>query len=378
VYVKKVFWDMKVALVHDYLVQYGGAERVLEIFTELFPQAPIFTLVYDPSQLYGAFLGKNIHTSFIQKIPFAKTKHRMFPHLMPMGVEDFDLSDYDLVLSSANSFSKGVITGPQTLHISYCHTPMRYAWDDCHRYLREFKYSGLVKKFIPFAVNYLRMWDKVSSDRPDFYIANSKCVSDRITKYYKKSSQVIYPPVNVESFKVRNEKEVEDYFLMLGRFLPYKHYDIVVKAFTQLPYKLKIVGSGPEDKYLRSLAKDSDNIEFLGRLSDNEAREVFEKSKAFVFPSEDDFGIVPVEAMSAGRPVIAFAGGGALESVVAGQTGVFFAEQTPDSVKEAINHFQTLKFDSQKIRKHAEKFSKERFKKELNDFIQAKLKARVN
>lgn len=366
---------MRVALVHDYLVQYGGAERVLEVFAEMYPDAPIYTLIHDPKNLYGAFSGKSIHTSFLQNLPFARKHHRFFPQLMPMAVEEFDLKKFDLVISSTNSYAKGVITGPQTLHISYCHTPMRYAWDDCHRYLNEFRYSSTVKKIIPFALNYLRMWDKVSSDQVDHYIANSGTVRRRINKYYNMPADVIYPPVNVEPFFDERYQglEVKDYYFMLGRFLPYKHYDIVIEAFAKNGKELKILGSGPEEKYLKELAAGKPNIEFLGRLDDDEARRYFSQAKAFVFPSEDDFGIVPVEAMAAGRPVIAYGAGGALETVVEGKTGTFFDEQTPESVDEALARFEKMEFDTNEIRNHARSFDKERFKKELQQFIDAKL-----
>jgi glycosyltransferase involved in cell wall biosynthesis len=366
---------MRVALVHDYLVQYGGAERVLEVLTEMYPEAPIYTLIYDPNNLYGAFSGKRIHTSFLQNMPFARKHHRFFPHLMPMAVEDFDFSKFDLVISSTNSYAKGVITGPETLHISYCHTPMRYAWDDCHRYLNEFRYSSLVKKMIPFALNYLRMWDKVSSDRVDVYIANSKTVQRRIQKYYNAPAKVMYPPVNVESFFAPQYKQLpqEDYYFMLGRFLPYKHYDIVIEAFLSNGKQLKILGSGPEERYLKDLAGSSPNIEFLGRLNDEQSRQYFSKAKAFIFPSEDDFGIVPVEAMAAGRPVIAYGAGGALETVIEGKTGIFFEEQNSTSVENAVNRFETMKFDSTFIREHAKSFDKARFASELQAFIDAQI-----
>lgn len=359
---------MRVALVHDYLVQYGGAERVLEVLSEMFPEAPIYTLIYDSSQLYGAFSDKTIRTSFLQKLPFAKTHHRFFPILMPLAVEDLDLTAYDVVISSSNSYTKGIITRPDTIHICYCHTPMRYAWDDYHRYFKEFQYSSLVKPFIPFAMNYIRMWDKASSDRVDYYLANSQNVARRIQKYYKMDSHVLYPPVNTE---VQFDATIEgDYYLMLGRLLPYKHYDIVIQACIKNGKNLHIVGSGPDEERLKSLARGHDNIVFLGRLSDEDSQREFRECKAFIFASEDDFGIVPVEAMAVGKPVIAYGKGGALETVKDGETGVFFDEQTAESVLAAIEKCETMKFDPVHIHNHAQQFSRDTFKHKFYTFLE--------
>lgn len=359
---------MKVALIHDYLVQYGGGERVLDVMSDMFPEAPIYTLVYDPQAVHGAFQDKDVRTSFLQNIPFTKSHHRLFPLLMPMGVENWDLSEYDVVLSSSSSYAKGVITPPGTTHISYCHTPTRYAWDNCHRYFQEFRYNTFVKRLLPFAVNYIRMWDKVSADRVDYYIANSHNVARRIEKYYHMPARVIHPPVNIDRFQPAADHD--DYYLMLGRFLVYKHYDIVIQAFQNSDRKLKIVGTGPEEEYLKSLARGCENIEFLGRLSDEDSKKAFERCRAFIFPSEDDFGIVPVEAMAAGKPVIAYGVGGACETVEDGVTGVFFSEQTPQSVKEAVDRFETMHFDSQVIAEHVSHFSYDRFRQELEETVE--------
>ena len=359
---------MKIALVHDYLVQYGGAERVLEAFTEIFPKAPIFTMVYDKKLMDGAFENKKIKTSFLQKIPFVGSHHRLFPLLMPTAIEQFDFSGFDVVLSDSNSYAKGIITGTNTLHITYCHTPMRYAWDDCHKYLREFKYSKLTKKLVPFAMNYIRLWDKISANRPDEYIANSNFVSMRIRKYYDKNSVVINPPASIDKFNI--SKNVENYFLMTGRALPYKRFDIAVKAFNELGLPLKIIGKGPEIKKLKKIAKN--NIEFLGYLSDKETSSYFSKCKAFIFPPEEDFGITPLEAMASGRPVIAFKGGGALETIIENKTGMFFSKQTAKSIIEVVKKFDSKNFNPKEIRAHAMKFDKEIFKKKIKKFIEEK------
>lgn len=359
---------MKVALVHDYLVQYGGAERVLEAFCEIFPKAPIFTMVYDKKLMNGAFSDRKIHTSFLQKMPFIGSHHRLFPLLMPMAIEQFDLSGFDVVLSDSNSYAKGVLTPPNTLHVTYCHTPMRYAWDDCHKYLHDFKYSNFTKKLIPFAMNYIRLWDRISAERPDLYIANSDFVASRIKKYYSKTSEVINPPVNMKSFSISSD--VQDYYLMVGRALAYKRFDIVIDAFNALKLPLKIIGKGPEMNDLKK--RSGKSIEFLGYLPDDQISRYYSACKAFIFPSEEDFGITPLEAMASGRPVIAYRGGGALETVVEGKTGLFFNEQTAGSIIDTIKTFDSDKFDPVAIREHAAKFDKEIFKAKINDYIKGK------
>lgn len=361
---------MRVALVHDYLVQSGGAERVLEAFGELFPKAPIFTLIYNPKIFGNSFSGRKIRTSFLQKIPFATSYHRVLPLLMPMAIESFDFSGYDLVLSDSNSYAKGIITDPETLHICYCHTPMRYAWDDCHRYIREFGYPDFTKKLVPFFMNYIRMWDKISAERPDYYIANSGFVAMRIKKYYQKDSLVIHPPVDTNFYKLESGKQ-KKYFLMVGRLLAYKRFDLAIEAFNKLGYKLKIIGEGPEEKRLRKMA--GANIEFLGRLKDGQVRECYGEAKALLFPQEEDFGIVALEAMASGIPVIAYRGGGALETVEEGKTGLLFWPQTPEGLMASIKKFEGLKFDPAVIRNHVLKFDKEIFKKKIKEFIDSKL-----
>jgi glycosyltransferase involved in cell wall biosynthesis len=356
---------MKIALVHDYLVQYGGAERVLEAFTEIFPKAPIYTMVYDKKLMRNAFSDKKIHTSFLQKIPFIGSHHRLFPLLMPMAIEQFDLSEYDVVLSDSNSYAKGVITMPNTLHITYCHTPMRYAWDDCHKYLREFEYSKFTKKLIPFAMNYIRLWDKISADRPDKYMANSNFVASRIKKYYNKEVIVINPPVSAKKFYI--SKNIKDYYLMVGRALPYKRFDIVVEAFNKLKLPLKIIGKGPEMSKLKKRANK--DVEFLGHLKDKEMSRYYSECKALIFPSEEDFGITPLEAMASGRPVVAFKRGGALETVVENKTGTFFTKQTPQSIIKAVKNFNPDRFNPEEIREYASGFDEEIFKNKIREFI---------
>jgi len=361
---------MKIALVHDYLVQYGGAERVLECFTEIWPYAPIYTLIYDEEKTHGIFKNKRIYTSFLQNFPYSRKNHRIFPPLMPPAIEQFDLSQYDLVLSDSSSYAKGVITRPETLHICYCHTPMRYAWDDCQKYIEEFGFPGFVKKFIPFLMNYIRVWDRMSADRPDAYIANSKFVASRIKKYYRKNSTVINPPIDINKFRLDEKKE--NYFLMVGRLMTYKRFDIVIEAFNRLGWPLKIIGGqGPDKKRLMKMAKP--NIEFTGRLSDEDLAKTYARAKAFIFPQEEDFGIVAIEAMAAGRPIIAFRGGDIVEHVQEGREGIFFDKQTPEALIEVLQKFNSENFDSRKIREKALPFDRELFKDKIKNYVENNL-----
>lgn len=359
---------MKIALVHDYLVQYGGAERVLECFTEIFPEAHIYTIMYDKDLMHGVFENKKIHTSFLQKFPLARKKHRIFPLLMTSAIEQFDFSSYDIVLSDSSSYAKGIITSPDTLHICYMHTPMRYAWDDCQKYTDDFGLPSLVKKLVPFFMNYIRIWDSVSASRVDKFIANSNFVARRIKKYYKKDSIVINPPVAVDNFYLEENKDKQkDYFLIVGRLITYKRHDIVIEAFNELGLPLKIIGRGPELKKLKKIAKD--NIEFLGRIDDEHLPRYYAQCKAFIFPQEEDFGIVAIEAMAAGRPLIAYRGGDIVENMEEGKVGVFIEKQTAKDVVMAVNKFLNLDFDGNYIRSKALKFNKEIFKNKIKEYI---------
>jgi glycosyltransferase involved in cell wall biosynthesis len=360
---------MKIALVHDYLIQYGGAERVLECIAEIWPYAPIYTLIYDEEKTHGIFKEKRIYTSFLQNFPYSRKNHRIFPPLMPPAIEQFDFSQYDIVLSDSSSYAKGIITPPETLHICYCHTPMRYAWDDCQKYIDEFGFPNFVKKFIPFLMNYIRVWDRMSADRVDEYIANSRFVAGRIRKYYKKDSVVINPPVDIEKFHLDGQQE--NYFLMVGRLMTYKRFDIVIEAFNKLNWPLKIIGRGPDEKRLKKLA--GSNIEFTGRLSDEDLAKTYARAKAFIFPQEEDFGIVAIEAMASGKPIIAFRGGDIVEHVNERQEGLFFNRQTPEALTEVLKKFNPDDFDPHRIREKALPFERELFKTKIRDYVEKSL-----
>ena len=365
---------MKVALVHDHLAQEGGAEKVLKVFTEMFQEAPIYTLLYEPKNVAKNFSDRHIETSVIQKLPGGVRHYKWYLYFMPLAVEFFDLRPYDLVISDASAFSKGVITTPETTHICYCHTPTRYLWSDAHEYLNELPYNKWLKKIISLLLSRLRLWDYCAAQRVDYFIANSKTVATRIQKYYRRDSVVIYPPVETEKFSISDlSQQTPDqrYFLAGCRLAPYKRIDLVIEAFKKLgpDYRLKIFGDGVDLPRLEKNAAGSSNIEFLGRVSEAEKAKLFSEAQAFINPQEEDFGITVVESMAAGRPVIAYGRGGATETVIANQTGLFFSEQTPESLETAVRKFSSIKFDANLIRRHAEEFSIENFERQMRDFI---------
>lgn len=363
---------MKIAIVHEWLTNMAGSERVVVNFKEIFPDAPIYTTVYNEKNLDKELQNIEVHTSFLQKIKKARTNHQKYFPLMPMAFESFDLNEYEVVLSSSSSCSKGVVTNPNTVHICYCHSPMRYGWEFYYEYIKDFK--GIKKRLIKYFMNYMRVWDVNSSKRVDYFIANSENVARRIWKHYKRESVVIHPPVRCKLFNISNIDE--DYFLVVSRLVEYKRIDLAVEVFNELGLPLVIIGDGGEREKLQAMAKD--NIKFLGRQPDEVIKEYYSKCRAFIFPGEEDFGITPLEAQASGRPVIAFGKGGALETVIDRVTGVFFKEQTKESLIEAINIFLKLEFDKNIIRNNAEKFDEEIFKKKIYEFIIEKQNEFVN
>ncbi len=370
---------MKVALVHDHLAQDGGAEKVLKVFSDMFPEAPIYTLLYEKKQVNKYFKDKRIETSIIQRLPGGVKHYQWYLFFMPIAVEFFDLSEYDLIISDTSSFAKGVITSPNSLHICYCHTPTRYLWSDTHQYINELKYNKYFKKIISLVLNRIRIWDRLAADRVDLFIANSKTVQKRIVKYYRRPSTLIYPPVETEKFfleGLNGQKKEKKYFLAGCRLAPYKRIDIVVEAFKFLGnnYKLKIFGDGVDTERLKKLAGASANIEFLGRVSEEDKAKLYSGAEAFINPQEEDFGITVVESMASGRPVIAYRKGGATETVIERKTGLFFNEQTAESISEALRNFKSEDFNPSEIREYSLQFSVENFKGQIREFIERNYK----
>lgn len=353
---------MKVALVYDRINKWGGAERVLLAFHEMFPEAPLYTSVYNEKKAPWASVFPKIHTSFLQKFPFAKSHHELYASLMPLAFESFNFDKYDLAISVTSEAAKGIITKPGTAHVCYCLTPTRYLWSGYEDYFR-----NPVFKFITFPVVwYLKAWDKIAARRPDKIVAISKEVQKRIKKYYGLSSEVIYPPVTINGrrSKVKNDS---GYFLIVSRLVPYKRIDVTVKAFNKLGLPLKIVGTGSEFKKLKRMAKS--NIEFLGNLTDEELVSYYKDCIALVFPGIEDFGLTVLEAQSFGKPVIAYKKGGAEETVVEGQTGLFFYPQTEKALIKKVKEFKNLNFDAEKARKQARKFGEKEFIKKFLDIL---------
>ncbi|MFN8522412.1 MAG: glycosyltransferase [Chloroflexota bacterium] len=347
----------RVALVHDYLNQYGGAERVLEHLHDMFPDAPVYTSMYDAERMPAQYRRWDIRTTFMQRLPWVTSKHQAYLLAYPMAFESLDLSGYDLVISNSSAFCKGVVTSPETLHICYCLTPMRWAWR-YGDYVRRERLGGAVKALLPPFIHYLRMWDSSSSQRVDRFVAISNAVAARIKKFYGREAPVIYPPVATSRFTPSGTPG--DYFLKVGRLTPYQRTDLIVEAFRALGLPVKIVGDGRDRAELEASAPP--NVEFLGRVDDDRLVELYRGCRGYLFPGEEDFGIAPVEAQAAGRPVIAYAAGGALDTVIDGQTGVLFHEQSARALTEAVRRFEGLAFDSAAIRAHALRFDESVFR----------------
>lgn len=368
---------MKVALVQDWLVKFGGAEWTLLNWHKIFPDAPLYVLVYDRKKMGEAFSDFDIRTTYIQKIPGGVKKYQSLLPLMPGAWERLDLTEYDLVISSCSSCCKGIITRPDAVHICYCHTPTRYFWDMFYEYKKE---SNPLKAFFmtPF-IHKLRMWDRLAADRVDYFIANSKFTQKRIKKYYRRESDVIYSVGgNFVSQKQFDSVKKEDYYLTVGRLIGYKRFDLAIEACNKLGKRLVVIGTGNEEANLKKIAGPT--IEFKGYCSDEEILEHYAKAKAFLFPGLEDFGFTPVEAQSGGTPVIAYGQGGALETVKDGETGLFFSKQTVDALVECINKFENegVKLNREEIRDYANTFSAENFRKQMYDYCIEKMNLTKN
>lgn len=354
----------KIALVHDFLLKLGGAERVLKVFADMFPDAPIYTLLYDEKAVGSVFPKERVHTSSLQKLPgFIRKRQKYLLPKMPRAIEEMDFSEFDIVLSSNSAFSHGIVTNSDTKHICYCHSPMRYAWDWTHEYIKEQNIGRIKKAAIAILLNKIRMWDQIAGDRVDTYIANSKTVRNRIMKYYRKESEIIYPPVDVKRFKPQRKKE--NFFLIVSTITPYKKIDLAVQLFNKIGKELVIIGDGPQKAQLQSIA--GHNISFLGFKSDKEIAEYYQNARAFIFPGEEDFGITPVEAMAAGTPILAYGKGGVTETVIPGVTGEFFSKPTVNSMEQGLARLliNEKNYIMKDLTDRAERFSQDRFIKEI-------------
>lgn len=357
---------MKVAIVHDWLVSFGGAERVLAELLKLYPQADVFTLVNFMEAPDNDFLkAHHVESSFIQKLPFAKSKYRNYLPLMPLAIEQFDLSNYELVISSSHAVAKGVITGPDQTHVCLCYSPIRYAWDMQHQYLKEANLDRGIKGFFAkLILHYIRNWDYRTANGVDHFIAISQFISRRIWKVYRRESDVVYPPVDVDFFTIDADVPKQDFYITASRMVPYKKMDLIVEAFKSMPDKqLCVIGNGPDFDKIKSLAAKASNIEIIGYQSAEVLKYNLQKARAFVFAAEEDFGIAPLEAQACGTPVIAFGKGGALETMSENVSGVFFEEQNSENLCEAIARFESLDFKPQQCRDNALRFSTDNFRK---------------
>jgi len=367
---------MKVAIVHEWFVNYAGSEKVVEEILKVFPQADLFALVDFLADDERGFLGgRRAHTSFIQRLPKARSAFRNYLPLMPLAVEQFDLSAYDLVISSNHAVAKGVITGPGQVHVSYVHTPIRYAWDLQHQYLRESGLQKGLKAWIArLSLHYLRLWDSRTAHGVDAFLANSKYIARRIRKTYGRDSKVVYPPVDVARFAMRRDKE--NFYLAASRMVPYKRMPMIVEAFAAMPKRqLVVIGDGPELQRVKALAREANNVTILGYQPTEVLADYMARARAFVFAAEEDFGITPVEVQACGTPVIAYGAGGALETVISSadpkkRTGLFFHKQTAEAVRNAVCEFEAAgEFRPEVCRANAEQFSVENFRQELRQAV---------
>ena len=361
---------MKLAIVHDYLNQSGGAERVVRYLHEAFPDAPIYTSFYLKETMPDVFRRMDIRTSFMQKLPGLRRHFKKYLPLYPLAIKSLDLKVYDVILSSSSAWAKGIRKANNSCHICYCHSPMRFVWmyED---YTKKENFGPIIQTLLPILLKRIKKWDLDANSRVDYFIANSKTTAARIKSFYGRGSDIIHPPVDTAFFKPYNGK-IAEYYVVVSRLNTYKKIDLAVSAFNRLNIPLYIIGFGPDEKRLKSIAKS--NIKFLGKLADSEIAKCYSGCKALILPGIEDFGLTTVEAQACGRPVVAFRGGGALESVVEGKTGIFFDKQNQDSLIEAINKFEKMDFDSKVIRENALRFDKEVFKNKIKTFINVKYK----
>lgn len=364
---------LNVALAHDYLVQDGGAERVLAVLQGMFPEAPTYVLVYDPERAHPQFLSRVIRTSFLQKFPAAQRRYQSYMPLMSMAVEHIDISGCDLVISSSSSFAKGLILQPETKHICYCHTPTRFLWQDRISYINDLPQPRFVRAFLPPILHRLRTWDILAAGRPDYLVTNSLMSKMRIRRYYHRDASVIYPPVDVERIPIL--RVPGSFWLAGGRLVAYKRFDLIVQAFAKLDMPLKIFGVGPEEKKLRAMA--GRKTEFWGHVDDETKIKLYTHAIGFIHPQIEDFGITAVEAMAAGKPVIAFGQGGGGETVVDGVTGIHLEAQSWADIGDAVIRFDPTRFDPQTIRARAERFSTQKFQIEMQAYIERVLAQRL-
>jgi len=360
----------KVAIVHDWLPVYAGAERVLEQMLHVYPEADLFSILdFIPEGERGFLQNKPVKTSFVQRLPWVRKKYRAYLPIMPLAIEQLDVSGYDLVISSSYAVAKGVITGPDQLHVCYCHSPIRYAWDLQNQYLSEAGLTGLRGVLARILLHYIRMWDLRTSHGVNSFVANSQFIARRIRKVYGRESAVIYPPVDTSAFSPNGSKE--DFYLTVSRMVPYKKVDLIVEAFSKMPdKKLIVIGDGPDFKRIKASA--GPNVQMLGYQHAEALVGYMRHARAVVFAAEEDFGIVPVEAQACGTPVIAFGKGGVTETVLPGETGVFFYEQTVDSLCEAVKYFEANRgrICPERCRRHADRFSIARFRQQFEKFIE--------
>lgn len=361
---------MKVALVHDWLNQVGGAEDVLDALVDLYPEAPLFTSLYWREKMPSHLAERRIQTSFIDRLPWARRRQQLYLPLYPMAFEHFDFGDFELVISNKSGFCHGIVTGPETLHICYCLTPTRYVWR-YHQYAEQENLSRPVRLLLQPFLTSLRQWDRLAADRVDHFVAISEEVRRRIAKVYRRSSTIIYPPVDTGRFEPATK--IDDYYLFVGRLVPYRRIDLLIKAFNRMGRPLVVAGSGRDRARLEATAGPT--ISFMGYVPDDELPDLFARSRAFVFPGEEDFGIAPIQAMASGRPVIAYARGGALETVAPG-AGLLFAEQSVAAIIKAVESFDTEAISPASIRRHAEKFDVQVFNQRMTEFVERKLEER--